>query len=62
LEYGAVEILLLSKKLSKDDIRKYEKLAEETSVKVELISMDLDEGVQFWNLGGIGAILRFKIH
>jgi len=61
LEYGAVETLLLSKKLSKDEIRKYEKLAEETSVKVELISMDLDEGVQFWNLGGIGAILRFKI-
>jgi len=61
LEYGAVEVLLLSKKLKKEEIRHYEKLAEETSVKVELISMDLDEGVQFWNLGGIGAILRFKI-
>lgn len=61
LEYGAVDVLLLSKKLSKEEIRHYEKLAQETSVKVELISMDIDEGVQFWNLGGIGAILRFKI-
>ncbi len=62
LTYGAVEILLLSKKLPKEEIRRYEALAQETSVKVELISMDLDEGVQFWNLSGIGAILRFKIH
>ena len=61
LSYGAVEILFLSKKLKKEEIRQYEKMAEETSVKVELISGDLDEGMQFFNLGGIGAILRFKI-
>ena len=61
LSYGAVELLLLSKKLKKEEIRSYEKLAEESSTKVELISMDLDEGVQFFNLGGIGALLRFKI-
>lgn len=61
LSYGAVDLLLLSKKLTKDEIRHYEKMAEETSVKVELISGDIDEGIQFFNLGGIGAILRFKI-
>ena len=61
LSYGAVDTLLLSKKLKKEDIRKYEKLAQETSVKTELISTDLDEGMQFWNLSGIGAMLRFKI-
>jgi len=61
LEYGAVEKLLLSKKLKKADIKKYEKQAHETSVGVELISVDTEEGQQFWNLGGIGAILRFKI-
>jgi len=61
LSYGAVEMLLISKKLNKEDIRHYEKLAEESSAKIELISMDLDEGAQFWNLGGIGALLRFKI-
>ena len=61
LEYGAVDTLLLSKKLQKDIIQKYEKKAAETSVKVELISVDTPEGQQFWNLGGVGAVLRFKI-
>ena len=42
-------------------IKELEKKAAETSTKVELISTDLDEGIQFWNLSGIGAILRFKI-
>ena len=61
LEYGAVDLLLLSKKLKKEVIREMEKKAQETSVKVELVSDDLDEGRQFVNLGGIGAVLRFKI-
>lgn len=61
LNYGAVDTLLLSKKLKKADIKKFEKKANETSVKVELISVDTEEGVQFWNLGGIGAMLRFEI-
>ena len=37
------------------------KKAIDTSVKVELISVDTEEGQQFWNLSGIGAILRFKV-
>jgi len=61
LSYGAVDILLLSRKLKKTEIKELEKKAAETSTKVELISTDLDEGIQFWNLSGIGAILRFKI-
>ncbi len=61
LEYGAVDMLLLSKKLKKEIIQKYEKTAAETSVKVELISVDTPEGEQFWNLGGMGAVLRFKL-
>lgn len=61
LEYGAVDTLLLSKKLKKDIIKKYEKKAAETSVKVEFVSVDTPEGQQFWNLGGVGAVLRFKI-
>lgn len=61
LKYGAVEILLLSKKLKKTDIKDFEKKAKETGVDVKLISMDTEEGVQFWNLGGIGGILRFKV-
>jgi peptide chain release factor subunit 1 len=61
LTYGAVDTLLLSRKLPKEEIRYYEKKAQETSVKVELISGDIDEGIQFFNLSGIGAILRFKM-
>ncbi len=61
LDYGAVDTLLLSKKLKKVDLKKFEKKAIDTSVKVEIISIDTEEGQQFWNLGGIGAILRFKI-
>lgn len=61
LDYGAVDTLLLSKKLKKTEINHFEKRAQETSVKIELISGDLDEGMQFFNLSGVGAILRFKI-
>ncbi|MDP2925838.1 MAG: LAGLIDADG family homing endonuclease [Nanoarchaeota archaeon] len=61
LSFGAVDVLLLSRKLKKEKIREFEKLAEETSVKVELVSTDLNEGEQFLNLSGIGAMLRFKI-
>ena len=61
LEFGAVDKLLLSKKLKKSEIKKFEKKAQETSVEIEMVSVDTDDGVQFWNLGGIGAMLRFKI-
>jgi peptide subunit release factor 1 (eRF1) len=61
LNYGAVDTLLLSKKLKKEIIKKYEEKAAETSVKIEIISIDTPEGQQFWNLGGMGAVLRFKI-
>jgi peptide chain release factor subunit 1 len=61
MNYGAIETLLLSKKLKKADIKKYEKKAKETAINVELISTETEEGLQFWNLGGIGAILRFKM-
>lgn len=61
LEYAAVDTLLLSKKLPKPEIHRLEKKAEETSAKIELVSTETDEGNQFWNLSGIGAMLRFKI-
>jgi stalled ribosome rescue protein Dom34 len=61
LSFGAVDTVLLSKKLDKEEIKYFEKKAQETSAKVELISVDTEEGIQFYNLGGIGAMLRFKI-
>lgn len=61
LSFGAVDTILLSKKLKKEDIKKFEKKASETGVKVELVSVDTEEGQQFWNLSGVGGMLRFKI-
>ncbi|MEK6935537.1 MAG: LAGLIDADG family homing endonuclease, partial [Nanoarchaeota archaeon] len=61
LSYGAVDTLFLSKKLKKSEISHFEKKAIETGVKIEMISVETEEGVQFYNLSGIGAILRFKI-
>lgn len=61
MNYGAVDTLLLSKKLDKSDLKYFEKKALETSVNVEIVSTETEEGEQFWNLGGIGAVLRFKI-
>ncbi|MBS3093985.1 peptide chain release factor aRF-1 [Candidatus Pacearchaeota archaeon] len=62
LNIGAVDTLLLSKKLKKEDIQELEKKAEAISSKVEIISVETEEGIQFYNIGGIGAVLRFKIH
>lgn len=61
LQYGAVDTLLLSKKTDKKIAKELKKMAEDISAKIEIISTDTEEGIQFYNLGGIGAILRFKI-
>lgn len=61
LNYGAVETLILSKKLSKKILKEYEKLAQDISAKVKLVSVETPEGKQFWSLGGAGALLRFAI-
>ncbi len=62
LDIGAVDILFLSKKLKKTEIKELEKKAEKTSTKIEIVSTDTEEGIQFFNLTGIGAILRFKVY
>ena len=61
LEYGAVEILLLSKEFDKNRAKELKKSAENIDSVVEIISTETEEGVQFKNLSGVGAILRFKI-
>ncbi len=61
LEYGAVRRLILSKKLGKEKIRELSELAAGISAEVEIVSVETPEGEQFFNLSGIGAILRFKI-
>jgi peptide chain release factor subunit 1 len=61
LEYGAVDLLIISKDYDKASARELMKLAEEIDSKVEIVSTETTEGEQFNNLSGIGAILRFKI-
>lgn len=61
LEYGAVEILLLSKETDKKIVKELKKMAMNIGSKVEIVSTETDEGQQFFNLGGIGGILRFKV-
>ena len=61
LEYGAVEMLLLSKDFDKTRAKELKKSAENIDSVVEIISTETEEGLQFKNLSGVGAILRFKI-
>ena len=61
LEYGAVETLFLSKETDKKIAKELKKIAENMGSNLEIISTETKEGEQFNNLGGIGAILRFKI-
>jgi peptide chain release factor subunit 1 len=61
LEYGAVEMLIISKDYNKTFAREFTKLAGEIDSKIEIVSTETTEGEQFNNLSGVGAILRFKI-
>ena len=61
LEAGAVDILLLSRKLKKETHKELVALAENISSKIEIVSHDTEEGQQFWNMtNGVGAILRYR--
>jgi peptide chain release factor subunit 1 len=61
LEYGAVEMVLISSDNEKKDIKELKKMAESISAKVEIISTETPEGEQFKNLSGFGALMRFRI-
>jgi len=61
IEYGAVETLILSKKLDKKLIKELKDLALNISSTVEIVSTETTEGEQFYNLSGMGAMLRFKV-
>ncbi len=62
LDYGAIKILLVLDKLLKDEnIRNIMKIAENSGSEIHIINSKTDAGKILNNLGGIGAILRFKI-
>lgn len=61
LERGAVEVLLISKNLPKEQIKEFEQLAENTGAESHIITTENKEGEQFFNLTkGVGATLRFQ--
>lgn len=61
LEMGAVATLYLSSKLPKNLIKELSKMAENIGSEIKIISTDTPEGEQFFNISGIGSVLRFKI-
>lgn len=61
LQYGAVETLFFSKDFDRAKLKEFRKKAEDTGAEIEIISVDTEEGQQFKNIGGMGAMLRFKI-
>lgn len=58
---GAVDTLLISKDIEKETAKKLEEAAKNIDAKVIFISTETEEGIQFKNIGGLGAFLRFAI-
>lgn len=61
LNYGAVDVLILSKNFDRDLAKQLISKAENTSSEVREVSVETEEGEQFDNLSGVGALLRFKV-
>ncbi len=61
LQYGAVDILLLSKDFDKEKSNELKPLAENIGSTIQIVSTETSEGEQFKNLSGVGALLRFRI-
>ena len=61
LEYGAVDLLIISKDFDKTTAKELTKLADNAGSEIEFISTETTEGEQFKNLSGVGAMLRFKV-
>ena len=43
------------------EIKEMIKRAKQTGADIEIVSTETEEGLMFYNLGGIGAILRWPI-
>jgi len=60
---GAVKILLISdENIRKEEIGQLAKQVEQKKGQVEIISKTHELGEQFHRMGGLGAILRFRIY
>ncbi len=61
LNFGAVDTLLISKDYDKKVAMELKKKAVDMSTKIEIISNETEEGQQFKNLEGVGAIMRYAV-
>jgi len=61
LEYGAVKTLILSKDYDKVVAKELKAAAKNISAEIEIVSLETEEGIQFKNLAGVGAVLRFQV-
>ena len=61
LENGAVDLLIISTSFDKQKAKELEEKAISISAETVYISTETAEGIQFKNISGIGAILRFSI-
>jgi peptide chain release factor subunit 1 len=61
LDYGAVEVIIISKNYDKAKTKELKKIADQMGTRIEVVSTETEEGEQFSNLSGIGAIQRFGI-
>ena len=62
LERGAIDTLLISKKLDKELTEEFEKGAKAIGAEIIYISTENQDGEQFFNVTkGVGAVLRYQI-
>lgn len=62
LKMGAVNTLLLSTELDREEIAEYEEMAQQRGSEVCVFTPSFDKGEQFQQLtDGVGAILRFQV-
>ena len=65
LELGAVDTVILYEKFpeleGRDAIEYFEEKVENYGTKLVVVSDQTREGLQFRELGGIGALLRYRV-
>lgn len=63
LDFGAVDVFIFSVNSNKILVKELKQKAENIGSRIEMVSMETDEGKQFMNVtkDGIGALLRFKV-
>jgi len=61
LDFGAVDVLIISKDFDKKKAKELIDVAENMGTSVEVASRETEEGEQFFSLGGLGAMLRFRV-